>query len=99
MSWKAVEMQIALPRTQEAGRIQQQLQQQPQTEQQQLTEQITWQDKQKRTQVQKQTNSERVKQNDVSSEQMMFGEDRDESANVTSQLPHPYLGHTIDLMK
>lgn len=99
MSWKAVEMQIALPRTQEAGRIQQQLQQQPQTEQQQLTEQINGQDKQKRTQVQKQADSERVKQNDVSSEQMIFGEDRNESANEIIQLPHPYLGHTIDIMK
>lgn len=105
MSLKAVELQVALPRTQEAGRLQEQLQQRPMQEQQGLIadrkqfDQITRQ----RASNLDETVKNRVADNDEqkqkgdSDEQSERRQAKGKSGRTTEEITDPLRGHHIDI--
>lgn len=100
MSLKAIEMQIALPRTQDAGKIQEQLQQRGQHLQEHAAQSVMKEDDLKRKTVVKnhQKQEARLNQEDSrSGQQQQNG--RGEHKNKDDQLEqshHPYKGKVID---
>lgn len=101
MSWKAVEMQIALPRTHDAGKLQDQMQQRGQQAQYSLAQSQLETDKLKRKQVTKEEQKDKVdikdereNSNYTSSEK----EKKKDSPGDTSAINvnHPYLGKQVD---
>ncbi|WP_058307789.1 hypothetical protein [Gracilibacillus massiliensis] len=98
MSWKAVEMQVALPRTQDAGKIQDQMQQQGRIDQNQLAQTLAKDELRKRKQVLEQEASEKLKNDKKKS-----GFKEQETSRFTAktnqqhqQYKHPYLGNRVD---
>lgn len=99
MSWKAIDMQIALPRTHDAGRIQEQIQQRGQFIQDMLvTEHIKSEEIKRRAvnelhQKDHLTNqSEHKSQTNQQTSQAKHVKEED----LVSQIRHPYLGNKID---
>lgn len=102
MSLKPVELQIALPRTTEAGKIQNESQQRPAIDQQQLAGQNV---------KQTQELAQRSAEVDESSESALrdgggkgnhhsggkSSSDKDSKASTTRDAEHPYKGQRIDL--
>ncbi|GGM21621.1 hypothetical protein GCM10011351_04330 [Paraliobacillus quinghaiensis] len=100
MSWKAVEMQVVLPRIQDASRIQEQLQQRGQFMQNVLANQQLAQDEVKRKTV----NDLNQKANLSNSEERKHkstSENSQDNANkmefVQQAITHPFLGKRIDI--
>ncbi|MDX8046964.1 hypothetical protein SH601_13300 [Gracilibacillus sp. S3-1-1] len=98
MSWKAVEMQVAIPRTQDAGKIQDHLQQQARMEQNQLAQSILNSEARKRTQVIKQKASEQLKNNKKKNQTLPLQQEKEKLVNDRKQLyiRHPFLGSRVD---
>ncbi|SHN16494.1 hypothetical protein [Gracilibacillus kekensis] len=98
MSWKAVEMQVALPRTQDAGKIQDQMQQQGRIDQNQLAQKLANDELRKRKQVLEQEASEKLK-NDKKRSGANDPETNHSMEKTDQQHPqykHPYLGNRVD---
>lgn len=101
MSWKAVELQVALPRTHDVGQLQEQMQQrgqlvQDQLQQAQLREQLL-----NRTSVKKMNEKDDLKLTDQE-EGNTANDDRQESKQYEKHdeqkesVKHPFLGKFID---
>ncbi|MFD1018210.1 hypothetical protein [Thalassobacillus hwangdonensis] len=100
MSWKSIEMQVALPRTQDAGKLQEQFQQRNQHLQENLGQQQLATDQTKRKTVNKQEAKADVSLKD-DSEDSQQESSRDHSSDSdtkehTYEENHPYLGKHID---
>lgn len=99
LSWKSIEMQVALPRTQDAGKLQEQMLKQNQHFQESLAQSQLKDIEQKRKRVQEFENIHDVKIKDKE------GQDTNDSEDQQSELgydpkdefaEHPYLGKKID---
>ncbi|SEN57794.1 hypothetical protein SAMN04488134_101400 [Amphibacillus marinus] len=97
MSWRAVEMQVALPRTQDAGRIQEQIQQRGQFMQDVLASAQLQSELLKRKTV---TNLDKKKHLIDTKERKPNQTMKNSASFVREQQPnkisHPYLGSKID---
>lgn len=95
MGWKSIEMQVALPRTVDAGKVQEQLQKQSEQMQGALAASQMEQERIKRTKVGETEDMEQLK---LKKEQ----EDKHQSELKKSDIAkdvdssHPYLGKRID---
>src|SRR5690625_2689352 len=101
MSWKSVEMQVAIPRTQEAGKQQDQLMRQSQHFQETLaqTHQKELQLKRKKVNEFDETRSLFVKEEkDEASKEKHKKHHTKQKKKMKKQQPfeHPYLGQSID---
>jgi hypothetical protein len=98
MSWKAVEMQVALPRTQDAGKIQDQMQQQGRIDQNQLAQSMAKEDLRRRKQVLEQEASQQLKNNKQKRDSHFQeeSEDKKKEKQHQQQYKHPYLGNKVD---
>lgn len=105
MSWKSVELQVALPRAQDAGKQQEQMSKQNQRFQESLAQSQLKADQRKRTRVNefdeltktaiRDEENERRKHNNLSGDKEQTDSDQ-ESADNTEAIKHPYLGSNID---
>ncbi|WP_423410049.1 hypothetical protein AABM38_08895 [Heyndrickxia sp. MSNUG] len=101
MSLKAIEMQIALPRTQDAGKIQEQLQQRGQHLQQHAAQSVTKEDELKRKTVIKNNQKQEARLNKDDGSSNHHQEQRNPDKNKNSETQHihpnhPYKGKVID---
>ncbi len=103
MSLKAIEMQVAIPRTQNAGKIQDQLQQRGQVVQDYIATEQNKKDEKTRKQVLETTESEKKRLNNdderrEGSQAQMRNEEKQELQEEPHQLyaKHPYKGNYID---
>ncbi|MFC4404553.1 hypothetical protein [Gracilibacillus xinjiangensis] len=99
MSWKAVEMQVALPRTQDAGKLQDLLQQQGRLAQEQLVQTLTTEEMRKRQRIEGQQASEKMKNNKEEKNLSQSIEENgigNESITGNDEIQHPYLGKQVD---
>jgi|SRR5690625_125505 len=102
MGWKSIELQVALPRTQEAGRYQDQLSKQNQRFQESLAQsQLRQQELQrKRTNRFEKTLHKKV----TDEEQTNKNDDREtkkknDKRDSKEKLLHPYLGRQVDITR
>ncbi|MGM8214496.1 hypothetical protein ACLIA0_02870 [Bacillaceae bacterium W0354] len=102
MSWKAVEMQVALPRTHEVGQLQDQMQQRGQLLQDQLAQSQLRQEQLNRKTVIQTNEKDDVK---LSADDQEGSNHNQDSHNQQEKNPsnkknvtvkHPYLGQVID---
>lgn len=100
MSLKSIEMQVALPRTMEAGKIQEQLQQRGQNINDFATERTHKEEKQQRETVVKQEQKANVKlsQDDRNGHNKKDSKQNKKNKNSKSadREKHPYKGNVID---
>ncbi|SET40944.1 hypothetical protein SAMN05421676_104326 [Salinibacillus kushneri] len=101
MSWKAVEMQIALPRTQDAGQIQNQLDQRSANSQHYLAQVKLHEEEQRRKKVNelRQKEQYRLQNGDSSAESakiLMNNQEMVKRLNRQQQ-KHPFLGNRFDI--
>ncbi|WP_440895333.1 hypothetical protein ACS127_12270 [Amphibacillus sp. Q70] len=100
MSWKAVEMQVALPRTQDAGRIQEQIQQRGRFMQDVISQtQLQSEEIKRRTvsdleQGYKLKNDQRKKEKSKSN--LKSTAKKSTQSEYQMKVEHPYLGKSID---
>lgn len=104
MSWKSVEMQVALPRTQDAGKMQEQMSKQQQRFQETLAQHQLREDIIKRRKVREyeEAKGKKVTPDETSEQSEDQGEhkDRDEKGvQDQSTVNHPYLGQHIDFSR
>ena len=101
MSWKSIEMQVALPRTQDAGKLQDNMTKQGQQFQSELTQQQLEKDKVQQKRVNEFEDVENLKtdvnqdKEDSTSNQSEQGDGQEETVEEQS-IEHPYLGSRID---
>ncbi|WP_099158123.1 hypothetical protein [Virgibacillus ndiopensis] len=97
MSWKSIEMQVALPRTKDAGKLQEQMLKQGQHIQESIADSQLKQAEQKRKRV-----NEFEKINDViikrerDNSSQSSKDQQQENESDEEKLEHPYLGKKID---
>ncbi|WP_313798654.1 hypothetical protein [Cytobacillus sp.] len=102
MSLKSVEMQIALPRTVEAGKIQEQLQQRGHNMNEIATQQTLKEDEKKRKTVIKQEQkgnvhlSQKKKDHHHERNRQQANEEKKEEPEEKNKEYHPYKGTVID---
>ncbi|WP_182199182.1 hypothetical protein [Paraliobacillus salinarum] len=96
MSWKAVEMQVALPRVQDASKIQEQIQQRGQFIQDTLAAKQLIQDELRRKNVNESEYSARLK-NERNKKEQVISRKRKQHNIPDSKIPHPYLGGRFDI--
>lgn len=98
MSLKAIEMQIALPRTHDAGKIQEQIQQRGQQLQEHAAQRVTKEDELKRTTVIKnnQKQEARLNKDGQSSSEQDHSRQQQKKKEDSLQQNHPYKGKIID---
>jgi len=102
MSLKSIEMQVALPRTMDAGKIQEQLQQRGQNMNDFATIRNQKENEQKRTSVVKQEQKSHVKLSQDNRDGKSDTEEREKSQGKKSKVlneekeKHPYKGNVID---
>ncbi|KAB8138763.1 hypothetical protein F9U64_03860 [Gracilibacillus oryzae] len=100
MSWKSIEMQVALPRTQDAGKLQDLLQQQGRVTQEQLAQTLTAEELRKRQTVQEQQASGKLKNDEKEDKSLSHlsksMEKSPEELTEKEVIQHPYLGKKID---
>src|SRR5699024_5677037 len=101
MGFKSVEMQVAIPRTQDASKMQDQLTRQGQQFQEKLTQQQLREDIMKRTQVNEYEDVEKKTVDDEEKERQHQEEERKrkEQEAEKAQANHPYLGKNIDFSR
>lgn len=103
MSWKSVEMQIALPRTQDAGQLQEQMSKQHQRFQESLAQNQLKKDLLKRRQVptNERTTGKTIKekQERESSKQSNQEQHKRQTNKEEQKVEHPYLGKIIDFSR
>jgi hypothetical protein len=96
MSWKSVEMQVALPRTMDAGKLQEQSLKQNQHFQEALAQSQLVQENQKRKKVQEFEEIQLQKDNPNRS---LSNENNTSKQHPHEEIPyikHPYLGNNFD---
>lgn len=93
-------MQIALPRTHDAGKVQEQLNQRSQLAQDQLAHSLQKEVDIKRTQVEKNSDSEKLHLNKENSEQQQSNHNgkNKKQKQQDENSDHPYKGKKIDLL-
>ncbi|MFD2443548.1 hypothetical protein ACFSO7_06050 [Bacillus sp. CGMCC 1.16607] len=99
MSLKAIEMQIALPRTQDAGKIHEQLQQRGQISQDRLAEKNQKEQEKKRVTVNKNESKDKVVvKKDTDKKQQNNQQEKGGKMKEadTEKIIHPYKGTKID---
>lgn len=99
MSLKSIDLQVALPRTQDAGQLQEQMSKQHQRFQESLVHQQIKQDLLKRRQVNQYERTEGLKVSDEeepSSKNPHQDEEEENKEKESKQIKHPYLGQKID---
>jgi uncharacterized protein YfaS (alpha-2-macroglobulin family) len=98
MSLKAIEMQIALPRTHDAGKIQEQIQQRGQHLQEHAAQRVTKEDELKRKTVIKNKQKQEARLNKDGQSSKEQGESRQPKKKKEEliQHNHPYKGKVID---
>src|SRR5690625_1536840 len=99
MSLKSIEMQVAIPRSQDAGRMQEQMSKQSQQFQETLTKQQLREEVLKRSKVNEYDDVQNLNVDDE--DQETTGENKQEQRQrkkeeQQEQVEHPYLGNTID---
>ncbi|WLR52364.1 hypothetical protein LC040_05515 [Bacillus tianshenii] len=102
MSLKAIEMQVALPRTQEVGKLQEQLQQRGQHTQDHLAAGVLKEQEKKRQQVGKNEQSEKNKLNGEKEESNQHNGNTSKKRKAhlkqeDDKQQHPYKGNLIDI--
>lgn len=96
MGLKSIEMQVAIPRTQDAGKMQEDAMRQNQQFQDKLTQNQLKQDQLKRKKV---NEYDDVRKGDVSDEESNANDEekeRQQNDEKEQQVTHPYLGNKID---
>ncbi|AIF43736.1 hypothetical protein [Virgibacillus sp. SK37] len=98
MSWKSIELQVALPRTMEAGKLQDQLHKQPQHTQHLLTESQLKREVKKQTRVNNTELQRKIMGNKHSQENhhKTMEETRNGHREINTLDKHPYLGTKVD---
>ncbi|MFB4167470.1 hypothetical protein [Virgibacillus sp. JSM 102003] len=99
LSWKSIEMQVALPRTQDAGKLQEQMLKQNQHFQESLAQSQLKDIEQKRKRVQEFENIHNVKNKNKEDRDTNDSEDQQSElgyAPIDEFAEHPYLGKKID---
>ncbi|MFS0672462.1 hypothetical protein [Ornithinibacillus sp. 179-J 7C1 HS] len=98
MSWKSVEMQVALPRTQDVGKLQDQMTKSNQHFQEALSQSQLIQENEKRKKVQEfeaiHLQKDGQKDSNVSREPNM---EANSNSNTIPAIKHPYLGNNFDI--
>ncbi|MFD2704782.1 hypothetical protein [Salibacterium lacus] len=101
MSWKAVELQVALPRTQDAGKLQEQLQQRGQAAQDRMAAEGEKEQEKLRTQAPGSAESEQSRLQSGDGERFPVREERLSHAagmeEGKNRLNHPFKGRLIDI--
>ncbi|MEN2464547.1 hypothetical protein [Ornithinibacillus sp. JPR2-1] len=99
MSWKSVEMQVALPRTQDAGKLQEQMLKSNQHFQEALAQSQVKQDNQKRKKVQEfddiQFQKDGQKGSPIPGDKKQHNQEDNTEQDPTFK--HPYLGNNFDI--
>ncbi|WP_047981246.1 hypothetical protein [Ornithinibacillus contaminans] len=100
MSWKSVEMQVALPRTHDAGKLQDQMMKSNQHFQEALAQSQLIQESKKRKKVQEFEEIQLQKDDQSEHKQNEQGKQR-KKANLDplQALRHPYLGNNFDIRR
>ncbi|WP_226034922.1 hypothetical protein [Aquibacillus saliphilus] len=99
MSWKSVEMQVALPRIQDAGKIQEQMQQRGQHVQDSITSSQLLSEQEKRKKVNDYNQKDNVKNKKKEGQESVLNQDKqkdDLAQEKENRSDHPYLGSQID---
>lgn len=98
MSWKSIELQVALPRVQDAGREQDLISKQNQRFQETLTQSQLQEEVQKRTQVNKFDELRKTDLTDREKEENLKENNKHKQKRETleEENKHPYLGSNID---
>lgn len=97
MSLKAIELQVALPRTQDAGKLQEQLQQRGQIMQDQFKEQVHKEQEKKRTTVSKNESKQKaVFLNNKDQKEQQQQKSNKQKKETIQEITHPYKGTKID---
>lgn len=101
MSWKSIEMQVALPRTQEAGKHQEQMSKQNQRFQESLAQSQLKQQllERKRVNEFEQIKQTKIKDEEPKSSSDQQDEEREETNAEDETVEHPFLGKKIDLSR
>ncbi|GAA4059907.1 MAG TPA: hypothetical protein GXZ58_11255 [Bacilli bacterium] len=101
MGWRSIELQVALPRTQDVGRIQEQIQQRGQFMQEVIAQAQQQAEEMKRRSV---TNLEEghklsndTKESDQENQLDQSNEHADSKPEHKIKIQHPYLGTRIDI--
>ncbi|MCG3419069.1 hypothetical protein [Oceanobacillus jordanicus] len=95
MSWRSIEMQVALPRTQDAGKMQEQQMKQNQHFQESLAGVQLKQQLEKRKQVTRSETTEKIKKEDKRTNCSEQNEKEQEQQSINKN-DHPFLGKRID---
>ncbi|WP_284139977.1 MULTISPECIES: hypothetical protein [unclassified Virgibacillus] len=98
LSWKSIEMQVALPRVQDAGKQQEQMLKQNQHFQESLAQSQLKQELAKRKKVNELEQFDYVKMNKQEEKQQheRHKEEKKDEQEKQARNEHPYLGNTID---
>ncbi|MFD1037959.1 hypothetical protein ACFQ3N_06000 [Virgibacillus byunsanensis] len=98
LSWKSIEMQVALPRTQDAGKLQDQMLKQNQHFQASLAQSQMKQEEQKRKRVNEFEDIDHVtiKKEEDHSNNANVDHHSETSNNTLENTEHPYLGKHFD---
>lgn len=99
MSWKSVEMQVALPRTQDAGKLQEQMSKQNDRFQESLAQSQLREQQLKRKRVnefEKIKDKKLMDDNEDSKGSNEQGKEKNDDKHTEQDLNHPFLGNKID---
>ena len=99
MSWKAVEMQVALPRTQDAGKIQEQMQQRGQFMQNMISKEAKAENavlEHAVNDLEKDRLLKDKEHKDRHKDDNQHSQEQQENKQQIKQY-HPYLGHRVDI--
>lgn len=97
MSWKSIDLQVALPRTQDAGKIQEQMTKQSEHFQESLAQSQLEQEKQKRKTVNEMEETIKAEINKDQEKHKEQGNNKEDTSEEKEQeMKHPYLGSNID---
>ncbi|PXW92504.1 hypothetical protein DES38_10285 [Streptohalobacillus salinus] len=98
MSWKAVEMQVALPRTQDAGKIQEQMQQRGQFMQNMISKEAKAENAVLEHSVNDLEKDRLLKDKEHKDNQHEHQGDKEQQEKKKQiKQYHPYLGHRVDI--
>ncbi len=99
VSWKGIELQVALPRTSDAGRIQEQIQQRGQFMQDVIAQAQLQSEEVKRRQVNDLEQKQKLKNDRHDKKQLNSDTEENQPKEAQShiKIEHPYLGKRIDI--
>lgn len=102
MSWKSIELQVALPRTQEAGKFQDQLSKQNQRFQESLAQSQLRQQELERNRTnrfEKTTHKKVTDEEETDENNPQDHNEAEEKQERKEKLVHPYLGRQVDITR